>query len=772
MCGPARSGIIRVMFGAGTVDPLPGRVITFSGYTSLCTGGDGSVGSGDHEGLFDFDTRILSRYRFRIDGEQPSFVSGGHLDASRWAGSLRVPIPGGTPDGPRLPRDTIEVAIQRRVGNGLLDELEVVNHSMLPAEVRLTLDLEADFRELLARANDRREIGRVAAAWHASTAALEFRFTAAHEEHHAERGTRVRVLDAPALERTPDGLAVRLALPPKGRAALVVVVESLVDGRWRSPLTLAPRVLDPTDRDRAREAWDAERPHLEPAATPIAGAFETAATDFFALRAWDRGDPPDPAGGWTVAAGVPEYAGVFGRDVLTAGWQAALLDAAPMRGALTLIDRTQARVDDPFRDAEPGKMLHEMRRGPLSETAIVPQRAYYGSQTTPAMFVLTLSELWHWTGDLEAVRRHRDAAIRALDWARDRGDLDGDGFLEYVRRAPVGPKNQGWKDSDDAIRSADGRQVKNPIATVEEQAFHFLALQRMAELLVALAEDELAATYLERAAVLKRRWDEAFWMPDEGFYAMGLDPDKRQIRSIGSNAGHALGTGIVPAERAPDVIRRLFQPDLFSGWGIRTLSSAHPSYNPCAYHLGTVWPVEQATFALGMKRYGFDADAERLVTAQLQAASHFRDARLPEAIGGHGSEERRLPVAYPSANVPQAWSASAVIQFVQILLGLYPFAPLAMIALIRPRLPEWLPTLTVRNVRVGDARISLRFERAADGNAHHTVLERSGRLLVVTAPPPSGATPEGFAESAKRWVIEHAPGPQMRALRIALGVED
>ena len=290
-------------------------------------------------------------------------------------------------------------------------------------------------------------------------------------------------------------------------------------------------------------------------------------------------------------------------------------------------------------------------------------------------------------------------------------------------------------------------------------------------MLVALEEDDLAETYLERARDLQGRWHEAFWLPDARFYAMGLGPDKAPIRSIGSNAGHALATGIVPTSVAAEVIRRLFEPDLFSGWGVRTLSSAHPSYNPFAYHLGTVWPVEQATFALGMKRYGYDTEAERLVTAQVRAASHFRGSRLPEAIGGHGSDERPLPVAYPEANVPQAWSASAMIQNAQILLGLYPFAPLNLLALVRPRLPAWLPTVTIRNLRVGDARVSLRFERDSDGTAHHDVIERTGRLLVFAAPPPNAAEPENLSESVKRWAIEHAPGRLMRALRIALGSE-
>lgn len=253
---------------------------------------------------------------------------------------------------------------------------------------------------------------------------------------------------------------------------------------------------------------------------------------------------------------------------------------------------------------------------------------------------------------------------------------------------------------------------------------------------------------------------------------MALDKDKRQVASIGSNVGHALATGIVPREHAQDVVERLLAPDMFSGWGVRTLSSLHPSYDPLAYHLGTVWPVENATFALGFKRYGFDDEVERLVTAQLMAVSHFRDCRFPEVLSGHARDERPTPLIYPGSCSPQAWSASAAIQLVQVMLGIYAFAPLHLFALVRPRLPAWLPTLTLRNLRLGDARISLRFERDRRGVAHHEILEQEGTVHIVHAAPPNATDDVGAIDALKAFALAHMPGRRARALRIALGDGD
>lgn len=764
--------------GEAVTVPAPGRTgtginphhpwhVVHQGYTVLVTNPDGTLRGREREGLWDYDTRILSTYRMTLDGREPQLVSSGMLESERWAAKLRVHRPGRGPAGPELPEDALEIGVTRRVGRGMVEGLLIYNHSMAPVEMELGIELDADFCDVQEIGRGRMQEGERTLSWDPETWTLLFDYHVEHDGRSLHRASRVRIIRARS-EPARDGttLQFRLELPPRGAWSATLGFHSLVDGEWREPLPGSP--AGGTERDRVRERWRSGRARLQTGHPVLEPAFEQAAEDLFALRNWEYDQGPDA---WFPKAGAPTYSGIFGRDSLTASWQSALLGPEQMRGALAIIAATQAGEDSAWRDEEPGKLIHEIRRGPLSELEIIPQRRYYGTQTTPAMFVLALSEYWHWTGDDSLLRRYRDVALRTFEWADRYGDRDGDGFLEYTQRSEKGLRNHAWKDSDEAIRYPDGTLVENPTATVEEQAYHFIALQRMAEILVALGEEARAGLFLNRARTLMRRWHEAFWVEEDGFYAMALDPEKRPVRSIGSNPGHALATGIVPAEQARAVADRLLAPDIFSGWGVRTLSSEHPSYNPFAYHLGTVWPVENATFALGFKRYGLDEHVERLASGLFAASAYFDRYRLPEALGGHGREESPIPCAYPKANSPQAWSASATVQLVQILLGLYPFAPARALAVVRPRLPSWVDAVTVRRIRVGDAVVSLRFERQEDGSTRLEVIEREGALLVATMPPPQDLRPE--AESStnrlKEWLLGHAPGRTAVAARIALG---
>jgi glycogen debranching enzyme len=734
--------------------------VLHAGYTVLVATEDGGIESGGRGGLFDFDTRILSRYALTIDGLVPELVRSTVVANDTWISVARVALPGGSASGPRLPQDQITLMVRRELGRGMRETLEFRNQSALPWAGKLELALDADFADVQEAGGEREQRGRVDTSWDPNAQVLSYSYEAAVGGRVFSREMRVRAVTPPdAILSLENGrLTVAVDLAPRGHWSAELVFESRVDGVWRTP----------GDRPRtpATSPTTIESPN-----SLVVGVFRRAAEDLYSLRNHEL-DVSDDA--WVLNAGVPTYTGLFGRDALTAGWQAALLGPEMMRGAIVRIAELQATADDPWRDAEPGKMVHEVRRGPLSELDIIPQRGYYGTQTTAAMFVLALSELWHWTGDLDFIARHKAAALRAMEWARRYGDRDGDGFLEYVQRSPRGLKNQGWKDSDEAIRYPDGSLVPNPIATIEEQAYHYLALQRMAELLLALGEEKSAGQALEEARRLRRRWQEAFWVEEDGAYAMALDPDKRPVRSIGSNPGHALAAGLVPRERARAVADRLLSPELFSGWGVRTLSTNHPSYNPFAYHLGTVWPVENATFVLGMRRYGLGAHADRLVTGFFDAARHFTDYRLPEAWSGDGPNETPVPIPYPRANSPQAWSASAAIQIVQMILGLYPFAPARLLAVVQPSLPDWLPSLTIRDVRVGDARVSLHFRRAADGSARPEVIDRSGTIHVVRVPPPDPADPEKLTwlDGLKDWLLQHAPGVTARQIRLALGRMD
>jgi glycogen debranching enzyme len=733
-----------------SIDPREPHQVAHRDYTVLVLHPGGQITGEDGCGLFDHDCRILSRYQLAIDGRTPDCTSSGSFVADTWSAALRLPTGEPTPQGPVLPQDDVELRMVRQVGAGMLEHIEVLNHSMAPRSLQLTLELDADFADVQEIAGGkRRQRGRIRVGWDQLRRRLTWSYRVEHDGRVDERATRVTVerCDSPP---TRDGRSLRfeLQLEPRAGWKATIVTESRFRGDWHaSSLDREPMPL------RARVE-----------AIP---AFERGAQDLHDLRNRDleHGD------GWVVNAGVPTFTGLFGRDLLTAGWQSAMVWPQIMRGGLDAMARTQATGDDVWRDAEPGKLIHEMRCGPLSELGIIPQSAYYGTQTTAAMFPLVLSELWHWTGDTDALRRHRSVAEGALQWASEFGDRDGDGFLEYVRRSSEGLKNHGWKDSDEAIRYPDGTIVENPIATVEEQAFHFIALTRMAEICVVLGDDAAADRYLEQARRLRQAWQEAFWLPEVGFYALALDAHKQPVASVASNPGHALAAGMVPPELAAMVADRLMADDLFSGWGVRTLSALHPSFNPWAYHLGTVWPVENATFALGFKRYGLDAHADRLIGAMLEASGWFEADRLPEALGGQDRRALPYPTAYPGSNVPQAWSASAVIQLVQAMLGIYPFAPAHVLALVRPRLPAEIPSLTVRDLRVADATVSLRFTREVDGTARHEVIEQSGRLLVVNAPPPNDPS-LGPGARAMEWLLEHAPGRLARAARIGLGLGD
>ena len=461
----------------------------------------------------------------------------------------------------------------------------------------------------------------------------------------------------------------------------------------------------------------AQLPHSE--TLRVEATLNQAAYDLRALRLHDLDKP----NGWTFAAGLPVYVALFGRDTLTASWQAAMLGPEMMIGTLATLAEFQGTKTDDEIDEQPGRMIHEVHRG----------RRNYGSITTSGLYAFTLAELWHWTGDKELVKPFIDPAMRALAWL-DRERLH-DGLYTYQTRSKRGVKHQAWKDAPGAIVYPDGREVEPPIATCEEQGFVHIAKLHFAEMLWALGMRDDARRLLDEALALKTRFEEAFWMEDEGFYALALDAEGKQVRSIASNAGHCIATAIADDAHVERVVDRLFEPDMFSGWGIRSLSADHPAFNPYSYHLGSIWPVEQGTFAMGFLRYGLHERVQQLAKAQFEAAALFDFCRLPELFTGHQrDDDHPFPALYPNVNSPQAWSASAVFLMLQAMLGLYPYAPLNVL-LVDPHLPEWFPEYTLRNLRVGKAKVTIRFS----GNTWK-VLEKEGNLHVVQQPMPWSLT--------------------------------
>jgi glycogen debranching enzyme len=440
-------------------------------------------------------------------------------------------------------------------------------------------------------------------------------------------------------------------------------------------------------------------------------------------------DGPDE-GERHLAAGVPWFATLFGRDSIISALQALPFRPQLALDTLTVLAARQATVMDDWRDAEPGKILHELRSGEMARAGELPHTPYFGSIDSTPLWLILLGATYDWTGDRAIVDRFWPNAVAALDWIDRFGDRDGDGFVEYERRSSRGLYNQGWKDSADAIRDRNGREVKPPIALAEVQGYVYDAKLRMAGLARVRGDDGLAERLDREAQELRTRFEAAFWIEDRAYYAMGLDADKHQADAIASNAGQCLWTGIVAQERARAVADRLLAPDMYSGWGIRTYASGQLGYNPLGYHTGSVWPHDVSLIAAGLKRYGFHDEANELVGRVFEAAQHFADFRLPELFCGFDREASAVPVPYPVACSPQAWSAGSTFLFLQTMLGFRAHADRGELELARPQLPDWLSKVTVTNLRIGDAAVDLLFHRWR-GTTSAEVLRKVGDVAVT-----------------------------------------
>jgi glycogen debranching enzyme len=421
---------------------------------------------------------------------------------------------------------------------------------------------------------------------------------------------------------------------------------------------------------------------------------------------------------------------VFGRDALVASHQLLLVNKRPARDALELLAAKQGTQVDDWRDEQPGKILHEIRRGELARAGIIPHTPYFGSVDATPLFVLLYAMHLRWTGDVAFAEKLLPAAEAALEWIDRYGDLDGDGFVEYLCRAPRGIRNQGWKDSHDSVVHADGRPAEPPIALAEVQAYVYLAKLRMADVYRALGRIVDARRLVDEAAALKLRYNDAFWIEDEQYFAEALDADKRQVRTVTSNPGHGLYCGIVDDDKAVPLAKRLLSPDMFSGWGIRTMSKAAAAYNPMSYHNGSVWPHDNALIAAGLKRYGFARSTNRVATALFDAAVQADYLRLPELFCGFTRRTPNRPVSYPIACSPQAWAAGSPYLMLQAILGISARAHENLLTVNLPHLPTWLNTVEVRNLTVGTSRISIVFRREGEITSF-SLLSREGDVRVV-----------------------------------------
>jgi glycogen debranching enzyme len=688
----------------------------------------------------------LSRYEWRVDGELPVPAGNAWTAQHRWDGYY-ITAP------PELRRkkhsvdpqqQTIELHVSRRIGGGMHEDLELVNHAQMRTCFVLELGFDADFASQGGPFDEYPEKGRVERTWERVTGGCRvlLAYRAEHAYQHQddagvarfERALEVRVRSGgSAAKPHADGVRFELELAPNERWHAALSFRALAE--------CVPKDAPDAPPSSGEDEWERRTsrflessaefdndgpPPLAEAALAIAAA---AKRDLACLRLFDL----DGADGWVPAAGAPGYIGLFGRDTVLAATQAALLGPELMRGTLERVANTRATRRDDWRDAQPGRLIHELHTDPASELRFTPHGRYYGDVTTSIAYPLLLLRHWRWTGDRGALAKFSAVARDALAWADRELLVEGVPFYRYQTRSEQGEHNQGWKDSDEAIVHADGTQARAPIGTCEMQGVVYAAKHALAEVLAVLGQQDEARALREQAEALKRRFNAEFWLADEHTFAMGLDAEGKLIRSVASGPAHCLAQGIVDEALAAPCVERLFEEDLFSGWGIRTLSARNPAYNPFAYHRGTLWPMESAELAVGCARYGFFDRLFAVCRATFELGSLYERARLPELVAGHPRDRAHpFPALYPEANAPQAWSAAAALRLFDGLLGLEPYAPRELL-FVDPHLPEWLPDLTLERLRVGAATVSLRFERARDGTTAHEVLRQDGRLTVCRA---------------------------------------
>jgi glycogen debranching enzyme len=654
------------------------------------------------EGLFTEDTRFLSSLRLTIDGQRPLLLSSDKIEYFSAAFFMRNPLTDG------LSPDVLSIRRERFVGDGMQDSFAVQNQSMERVEFDLELDVGADFADIFAVKDFDFALGDPLRA-----KPLPDRRPV---EYDAERNQflisddgelplKTQVIFSQRGEVDGPKMVFHLSLEPRERWDLHVEVFPLPDGELVAPRFAELRFGEEVGRVRdSLAAWQLRVPQLRASWDALGYAFGQSVSDLASLRM--RSD--NGAIGKLPGAGVPWFMTVFGRDTIITCLQTLLFGPELARTALEVLADLQAKEDDPSRDAEPGKIVHEVRHGKAARTW---HERYYGTADATPLYLILLSEVWRWTDDAALVRDLKAPALAALEWIGRYGDRDGDGFVEYERRTEHGLENQSWKDSWDSQRFHDGTLAKTPIAPCEVQGYVYDAKRRVAELARDVWRDrELANRLDQEADQLRKRFDEAFWVEDRGgFYALALDGDKRQVDSLCSNIGHLLWSGIVPPKRVDAIVDQLMGDDLWSGWGVRTMSTADAGYNPLSYHNGTVWPHDNSIIAAGLARYARWPEAQRVIQRMLTAAQHF-NYQLPEVFAGLRRSETPFPIAYPTAARPQAWAAGAPVLLLQSLLGLQPDRRRhALNTVAPPELPSWAGTIRLSGIRafgtLWDARL-------------------------------------------------------------------
>jgi len=706
----------------------PAQIAIHQGQTVLVTEPNGQVGWPSERGLYFRDTRLISAWAIYANGETWDLLNGGAISfhAARIFLTNRALM---TEDGPIAAR-TLGLMIGRHVDGGLHEDIDVTNNSQNSVRFNLEIAIRADFADIFeVKGHHIVRRGRITTSWSVKRQVL-------HITYRNKNFSREVIIYTGEGDGEPT-------VDANGRLSFDVALEA--GQAWHRCLRYdlvdcARRVRAPRECIHASptSAFAAKMGHWQRTVLKISTSneefyrcYNQGVQDMAALRLPLKGTDHMV---FVPAAGLPWFVALFGRDTLIASLQTMIVFPQFAAGALEVLGQLQAKERDDYRDAEPGKILHELRYGELAHFKRIPHTPYFGTADATPLYLVTLHAAWRATADRGLLERHLPTAEACLNWIDTYGDRDGDGFQEYETRSTAGYENMGWKDSGDAVMYPDGTLVRGPKALCELQGYVYDAWLRMAEIYDKLGNGKRAAMLREKAAVLFRNFNEAFWDEESGFYAYALDSQKNKVLSVTSNVGQCLWSGIIASERAGIVVKRLMRKDMWSGWGIRTLSADHPSFNPYNYQTGAVWPHDNSLIAMGMRRYGFAAEAAAVARDISRAAGHFLLNQLPELYAGLQRDPASFPVQYLGANVPQAWAAGTPFMLLQAMLGLQQDAPRDKLY-VDPALPDWLPDVTLTDLRLAKRTFDIRFWRdGKDTNfevvsGKHAVVERMSIML-------------------------------------------
>jgi len=667
-------------------------------------------------GLWALDTRFLSRFEMTMNG-RPCVVLAWAAERG-YAVTMEYTNLELRPAGrPRIPQATIHLRRTRFIADRVYDRLRVRNFGQHPVELVFEYTFDADFRDVFEVRGQRRSERPAASPPRLEGSRLVF----SSDGLDGRRRSTYIDFDRPPDE--VDGGRVRFVVRLKPRERAILRFTIALESPDLVPAPAGEFNLKLGGVRRAQERWYSQCTEFFVDNEQVSTLLRRGQHDLGILLT-------DTEWGRLPMSGLPWFGAYFGRDLAFAGLQTLVLDPRLARDASRALVKLQGSRVDEARLEQPGRIMHELRRGEMARTGEIPHTPSYMSIDTTALFLILLCAEVAWSGDLETFELRHDAVLAALDWIDGSADMDGAGFVEYVPRTAAGVVHQGWRNAQTAVVHPDGTAVEGPVALAEVQAYVYMAKAELARVFGQLGDVERSERLQAEAGLLKRRFNESFWLPDEKYVAMALDGQKQPVATPTSTAGHCLYCGILDEEHTPTVVKRLLSPEMFSGWGVRTMSRMCPSYNPVSLYNGGIWPFDNALLVFALKRLGYVEESLRVARSMVEVARFFPDMRLPELYCGFMRQTMTRPVWYPMACSPTATAAGAMFMVLQSMLGLYPAADDNILYVQDPALPRWLGEVSVANLHVGRSTVSLRFRR--EGN--QTVLsvrDKRGPIRVV-----------------------------------------